>query len=56
MPGIDQFTTPLCTALRLDLEFRSSKSLGSQELRPLRSTTESDKLDCLIINVNTGYL
>lgn len=56
MPGIDQFTTHLSTALKLDLEGISSNSTGSQESRPLRSTTVSDKLDCLIINMSTGYL
>lgn len=56
MPGIDQFTTHLSTALKLDLEGISINSTGSQESRPLRSTTVSDKLDCLIINMSTGYL
>ena len=56
MPGIDQFTTHLHTVLNLDLEDINSNFPGSQESRPLQSTTVSDKLDCLIINTSTGYL
>lgn len=56
IPGIDQFTIHIRTALKIDLEDISGNSPGSQESRPLRSTTASDKLDSLIITTSTGYL
>lgn len=56
MAGIDQFTTQLSTALKLDLEDINSNPPRRQESRPLRSTTVSDKLDGLIINMSKGYL